>query len=75
MTRQDFLVQLQDMLQSDSALEGDTILSNMEEWDSLAFMVLITFFDKKLGKRITFADLKPCRTVNDVIALSGEAIS
>lgn len=74
MTRQEFLTNLQDMLQCDQVLEAETVLTDMEEWDSLAFMVLIAFFDKNFGKRITFDMLKPCRTPEDLVALSGGGI-
>lgn len=75
MTRQEFLETLQDMLQCEQALDARTVLTDMEEWDSLAFMVLISFFDKNFGKRITFDMLKPCRTPEDLIALSEGGIA
>lgn len=75
MTRQEFLTTLQEMLQCDMEMHEDTVLTDLEEWDSLAFMVVIAFFDKNFGQRITFDTLKGCRTPSDLIALSAGAIA
>lgn len=75
MTRQEFLTALQEMLQCDMELHEDTLLADLEEWDSLAFMVVIAFFDKNFGRRVTFDTLKGCRTPSDLIALSTGAIA
>lgn len=63
------------MLQCDQELDAQTPLTEMEEWDSLAFMVLIAFFDKNFGQRMTFDTLKACRTPEDLVALSGGSIA
>lgn len=75
MTREEFLEELQGMLQCESALSADTVLADMEEWDSLAFMVLIAFFDKSFGLRVTFDMLKKCRTPEDLIALTNGGVA
>ncbi|MBD5558642.1 MAG: acyl carrier protein [Desulfovibrio sp.] len=74
MTKNEFLTALQDMLQTDTELAEDTPLAGMEEWDSLAFMVLIAFFDKNFGKKLTFEDLSACKTPAALMLLSGGAI-
>lgn len=51
------------------------MLADLEEWDSLAFMVLIAFFDKNFGQRIVFDDLKNCRSPASLIALAKDAIA
>ena len=75
MTTTDFLAQLQEMLQTESALAEDTALWDMEEWDSLAFMTLIAFFDRQFGIRLTFDAIKACATPADIIGLSNGAIA
>lgn len=50
MTRNDFLIELQEIMQLDDPIAEDADLRDYEEWDSLAFMVLITFFDKNFGQ-------------------------
>ena len=74
MTKNEFLAALEDMLQTDTELAEDTPLAGMEEWDSLAFMVLIAFFDKNFGKKLTFEDLSACKTPGALMLLSGGAI-
>ncbi|MCX4310756.1 MAG: phosphopantetheine-binding protein [Desulfovibrio sp.] len=75
MTRNDFLIELQEIMQLDDPIAEDADLRDYEEWDSLAFMVLITFFDKNFGQRITFEDLAVCETPLDIMELSKGAIS
>lgn len=75
MTKADFLARLQEMLQTDAALAGDTVLGDLEEWDSLAFMLLIAFFDKQFGIRITFDEVRACATPADIIRLARGAIA
>lgn len=74
MTKNEFLAALEDMLQTDTELAEDTPLAGMEEWDSLAFMVLIAFFDKNFGKKLTFEDLSACKTPGALMRLAGGAI-
>ncbi len=75
MTKKEFLCSLQEMLQCSEAIEETTVLADLEEWDSLAFMVLIAFFDKTWGQRIVFDDLKPIRTVAELISLTNGAVA
>lgn len=74
MTRNEFLDALQDMLQTDDELTEDTPLGSMEEWDSLAFMVVIAFFDKNFAKRLTFEDLSACKTPAALMMFADGAI-
>lgn len=75
MTQQEFIQELEDILQCEQPLDAQTALVDMEEWDSLAFMVIIAFFDKHFEQTITFQDLKGCRTPADIILLSNGAIA
>lgn len=74
MTRNEFLTALQDMLQTDVELQADTPLAGLEEWDSLAFMVLIAFFDKNFGKKLTFEDLTSCKDPAALMLLADGAL-
>lgn len=75
MTQQEFIQELEDILQCDQAIDAQTALRDMEEWDSLAFMVIIAFFSKHFNQTITFQDLKSCNTPADIILLSKGAIA
>ncbi|WP_165067281.1 acyl carrier protein [Desulfovibrio sp. ZJ200] len=75
MTKKEFLCSLQEILQCSESIEETTVLTDLEEWDSLAFMVLIAFFDKSWGQRIIFDDLKSIRTAADLIAMTRGAVA
>lgn len=75
MTKAEFLSELQEMLQLAEPLQEDAALGGLEEWDSLAYMVLIAFFDKKFHQRITFEMLGRCKTPADIAALAQGAIA
>ena len=70
-----FLEEFQDVLQRDEAITPDLPLAAIEEWDSLAVMGTIAFFDKRFGIRLTFASFKDLSTVEDIIALSKGAVT
>lgn len=67
----EFIAVFQDLLQRDEAVSATDMLADMEEWDSLAIMALIAWFDKNFNLPLTFPDFKALRTVADVAALAG----
>lgn len=70
MRQEELLEAFQDIIQCEEALVPDTILSSLEEWDSLALMGMLAFFDRKLGKAVTFENLGKCATVADLLKLA-----
>lgn len=75
MTKTDFFSELQDLLQTEAPIGENDELAALEEWDSIAFMVIIAYFDKHFGIKITFEDLASCKTPADLILLSKGAIT
>ena len=67
----EFLPIFQDVLQRDDPLTADDALADIEEWDSLAVMATIAWFDRNLGRKLTFKDFKSLETVADIAALAG----
>lgn len=53
------------------ALNGDTDLKALAEWDSLAALGVIIMFDMEYNKAISGADLVKCQHVRDIYALVG----
>ena len=51
---------------------GDTVLTDLPEWDSLAALGVIVMFDMEYGKTITGEDLKKTRTLGDLYQLSSD---
>lgn len=69
----ELLLEWQDVLQCDVPLGAGTILTDLEEWDSLSQSGMTAFFDRKLGIRISSEEIARCRTVRDLLALAGKA--
>lgn len=71
MTREEFLVEMQDVLQTDAELSADTVLADLDEWDSLAMMATMAFVDKNFGVKLGIKDFKDMETVGDIVAKAG----
>ena len=71
MTKDEFLVEMQDVLQTDDTLAPETVLSDLAEWDSLSMMATMAFFDKNFGVKIGLKDFKEMNTMSDLIAKAG----
>ncbi len=69
MKSDEFIDIFKDTIQSDSAIEMDSALADIEEWDSMAMMALIAYFDVKLGITVTFDQLHALSSVSDVAQL------
>ena len=50
---------------------GDTVLTDLPEWDSLAALGVIVMFDVEYSKTITGEDLKTIATLNELFQLTG----
>lgn len=64
-----FLNDFREILQREDAFGMDTLLADMEEWDSLSMMATMAYFDKKHATLLTFSVFKKTRTVADIAAL------
>ena len=69
-----FLEELQDLLQRDAPIAPDMALQDMAEWDSLAVMSCMAYFDKQFKVKTRISQYKQLATVADLIALAGGAI-
>ena len=71
MSKEEFLVQMQDVLQTETELKTDTALDELEEWDSLSMMATMAFLDKNFGVKLKIADIKTLVTIGDIAAKAG----
>lgn len=71
MNKDEFLKNFEDVLQTEEVLSFDTILEDLEEWDSLSKIATIAFLDKHFGKKITMNDLNEFSKVGDIAARAG----
>ncbi|CAH8182111.1 conserved hypothetical protein [Vibrio aestuarianus] len=70
MDAQQFCEEVADILQLDDELNLETRLVDMEEWDSMAHLGVISMFDMEFSKLITNSDLKALETVQQLYDLS-----
>ncbi len=71
MTRENFLVEMQDILQTEEVLSADTVLTDLAEWDSLAMMAIVAFLDKNFGIDVGLKDFKEINTMADLMTKAG----
>ena len=71
MTRAEFCEQMQDVLQTDAELTAETDLNDLDEWDSLAKMATMAFFDRSLGIQIGLRDFNEVSTLGDLMVKAG----
>lgn len=75
MNKEDFLTELQDVLQRDDpVLEGDS-LDDYDEWDSLSKMAVMSFYAKNFDIKITLPEMKNIHTVAELIALTNGKVA
>ncbi len=71
MNKEDFLVELEDILQREEPCNENDILDDYEEWDSLSKMAVMAFYNKKFNIKIALNEFKDLKTVSDLIKLAG----
>ena len=71
MNRDEFLVKFADILQVEEAINAETMLDDLEEWDSLAKISTTAFFSNELGVKLSFSDFDSFKTVEDLIKKAG----
>ena len=71
MNKEEFLIQMQDVLQTETELKMETVLDELDEWDSLSMMATMAFLDKNFGIKLKIADIKALATIGDIAAKAG----
>ena len=71
MNREEFLEEMQDVLQMEDELSFDMNLEDIEEWDSLAMMATMAFLNKEFGVKLGFSDLKNFKSIEDIAQKAG----
>lgn len=67
----DFLLGLQEELEFDSTLETTTNLKDLDEWDSMAAMLLIGFVSNEFDITLNGEDIKAISTIESLIEKIG----
>ncbi|HEX8576518.1 MAG TPA: phosphopantetheine-binding protein [Flavobacterium sp.] len=71
MKRNEFILGLGEELELNEILTENTNLKNLDEWDSMASMLLIGYVSNEVGVTITSDDLKDITTVSSLIEKIG----
>ena len=64
-----FLGKMRDLLDTDTEINMDTKLSNLEEWDSLSIVSFLAMANASYGKKIKKENLKSAKTISDLYNL------
>lgn len=70
MNKEQFLTELQDVLQRDDPVLENDVLADYDEWDSLSKMATMAFFDKNFGVKISLKEISELKTVKDLLNLA-----
>ena len=71
MTKEEFLDEMQEVLQTDNTLTVETVLDDLAEWDSLSMMATMAFLDKNFGVKIGLKNFKEMSTIGDIAIKAG----
>lgn len=70
MEQKEKLEKLEEMLdQDEGTLSPEMLLSDLEEWDSIAHLSLIILLDDDYGKKISGNEIRALKTVQDILML------
>ncbi|MFC4817379.1 MULTISPECIES: phosphopantetheine-binding protein [unclassified Flavobacterium] len=71
MTKQDFIKGLEEELELETALEFDTDIKQLEEWDSMTAMLLIGYVSNEFSVTLNAEDIKKITTISSLIEKIG----
>ena len=66
MNAEQFLEEMVEVLQTEEELTMDTLLEDLDEWDSLSVMATMAFLDKEFGVKTSLSDYKEMKTIEDI---------
>lgn len=64
-----FIEQMVDMLDTEEEITMDTVLDELDEWDSLSFVSFLAMANAAYGKKLNAIDVKNAETVADLYEL------
>ncbi|MBR3027414.1 MAG: acyl carrier protein [Bacteroidales bacterium] len=72
MKQEEKIALLEDMLELDGGtLKPETVLADIDEYDSMAKLSLIVLMDDEFGKKLTGEQIREFKTVQDIIDFMG----
>lgn len=72
MTTEEKIALLEDMLELDNgSLKPETVLADIDEYDSMAKLSLIVLMDDECDKKLTGEQIREFKTVQDILDFMG----
>ena len=68
MNEKDFTAKIREILDNES-VTMDSVLADIEEWDSLSIVSFAAFANSSCGKRLAPALIRDCATVRDLFVM------
>lgn len=69
MKRSEFLKEIIDTIEIEEEVGEESVLDDIEEWDSLAAVTILALFKQKMGLNVGAQDVKKCKTVKELLDL------
>lgn len=66
-----FLKKLQEELEENQALSKETILKDLENYDSISLLSVIAFADENFNQQLDADEFKDMQTVSDLMKIIG----
>lgn len=64
-----FVETMVDMLDTEEEIGAETVLADIDEWDSLSFVAFVAMAKGTYGKTIVAADVRAAKTIADLYEL------
>ena len=74
MNKQEFLEELSEIMQLDNTIAENAVLKEFSEWDSMAYLGVISFFDMEFSIDVPVEELKRIETVQQLLENYGQQI-
>jgi acyl carrier protein len=65
----EFMEKFKDALDIESKLDINVELDELEEWDSMGYISIMSMLDEEYGKEVSANQLKFCKTIADLYKL------
>lgn len=69
MTEKEFLDVMDEILDTEESVSMDTVLEDLEEWDSLSYVMFQAQMLERIGKKMEPKDVKDAKTIGDLYRL------
>ena len=69
MNKKEFLEKIADILDCEQEVSMESVLTDIEEWDSLSFVSFLAMANASYGKKVSPADVRAAKTIGDLALL------